>query len=244
METAAVKMDRIYLGSSQDGLLDWLDVAQSHPEGRLPFTYFTEKSYSKLRSDASREKWAVEAFRNSGQPFLNVLQHMGSGLDMRVEKERQLGPGYYEVEATVSVHALLGLPGDEPEVELSQYRDFLNWIQAKRDRIRSERPNEIGIQWYRGGYNCRGLEWYGLSSTPLSDSKRQEWEDELQDWRSIPWFEAWYKKNMEGLARVRMGPHCFFRLSNLRDYSVVLEQLRKKNASDTTGIQKVIAPGP
>ena len=210
----------LFQSTYSKGPLDWLDIAQSREDLRLPVEILDERYYSSLKTDVAREKWLVKNLRHSNLAFFHPLFHVGMGMNWQNAdtREKRLGD-FISHRGTLSLTRLFGLPDENPAKELEQYRGFLQWIQDKRNEVGNPLPTSVSVQWFRGGYNSRGLEWAGMKGAGVSEEDQARWNQELQDWRKQPWFEALYKRNMEGLARVRIGPHCWFRMGELRDRS-------------------------
>lgn len=206
----------LFQSTYSEGPLDWVDIAQARDDLRLPVQFMTEQPYGALRTDHGRERWLVQNLRNSNIAFFQPLFHLGFGMNWKPSGETKSGQ-FTNSRGTLSLTRLFGLPDKDPAQELEQYRGFLQWIQDKRNELGNPFPTTVSVQWFRGGYNSRGIEWAGIKEVGLNENQVAHWEQELQDWRKQPWFEALYKKNMDGLARVRIGPHCWFRMGELRN---------------------------
>jgi hypothetical protein len=208
----------LYPSMTSEGPLDWMDIAQSRADLQLPVQFLTEQSYSALRTERGRERWIVQNLRDNNLSFFYPLLHAGFGMEWAPTSETGTGQ-FIMHRGTLPLTRLFGLPNENPARELEQYRGFLQWIQDKRNELGNPWPTTVSLQWFRGGYSNRGIEWSGMHDSGLSEEQIAQWQQELIDWRKQPWFEALYQKNMDGLARVRIGPHCWFRMGELRNRS-------------------------
>ena len=194
------------------GLLDWVEGGLSSSEGRVKTWIFADPITAK-RTTKSRQILVATQLREIAQPFLRPLMHTDHEVDFLVDSIEE-GNAFTHHLCSLSLPKLLGLPGEHPAQELENYAQFLRWLEPRRNHRYGST-----VQCLRGGYNHRGLEWAGLTDAVLSDGEKGKWIQELADWRKKPWFAELYKKNMNGLARMRTGPHCWFRLQNLRQVS-------------------------
>ena len=196
------------------GLLAWTELALERPGLDLPLELSVDTTDQGLRSPAGRDAWLVKALRrNCFCSFLLPLLHTGRGLTWKTDSTRMWGDTPM-VTGRTSAAPLFGLDPDHARRDLESYRELLRWVQAREAALGPDA--RVGLQWFRGGYRSRGLEWYGLTAAGLNDTEQDEWRLELAERQRAPWCAAWTARNLDGLARVRLGPHCWFSMKSLR----------------------------
>ena len=196
------------------GLLDWVEHALRSPGPDLPIELYTSRAPSQLTARQYR-KWLVDTLReNCHCPFIKPLIHANSDHGWTTDQETQWGDRWV-VRGRVNALDLFGLDPAMGRAGLVEYRKFLLWIEDKL-RGAGVTAGEVGLQWFRGGYRERGLEWYGLGRAGLDEAAQVQWKQDLADWEQQPWFANWKARNLAGLARVRLGPHCWFVFHHLR----------------------------
>lgn len=216
----------IPMDSREGGPLHWFEYLDA--DFRVPIEFFGA-AYPK--TEKQQEKWLIDQLRGYRTiPFFcRLLARKGLALDFQVTSTKKTGwPKDFFTTGTVPLAQLFSLPNEQPAEELANMKRFLSWLDDQL-KGQGEKGRDACIQWYRGGYNDRGLEAAGFE-----DKTKQEALDQaLKAWRKEAWFEAWFRKNMEHLARVRIGPHCWFALSNLcgdRYYQRLREEVKTEKA--------------
>lgn len=212
----AIPLDR-----RDGGPLNWFDYLDS--EGRVPVEFFG-KPYPK--TDKQREAWLIDMLRSSRSQgfFCRLLARKGLRLDFQMTESRPTGwPDSFYTLGTVPLAQLFSLPNENPAEELAQMKAFLTWLD-EQIKGRGENGNDASLQVFRAGHgrSCMNL-------VHFQDEDEQKARNlALQEWRNQPWFEAWHRKMMEHLGRVRLGPYCGFTLTDLqgdREYLQFLEQM-------------------
>lgn len=223
----AALQSTIPMDPREGGPLHWFEYADA--EFRVPIEFFGEHY---PRTPKQQETWLLKMLRGyrANLFFLRLLSRKGLNLDFRLTEVKKTGwPDKSYTIGTMPLAQLFSLPNENPAEELAQMKAFLTWLDVQL-KEQGDRGRDACIQWYRGGYGNRGLEAAGFAE----DAKRDALDQALKEWRKEPWFEAWYQKNMEHLGRVRMGPHCWFALSDLsgdREHLRYMEEIRQgKNA--------------
>lgn len=196
----------IPLDPREGGALNWLDMVDE--EGRVVIE-FLGPAYPNAPN--SQEAWLIEQLREDNHQvfFFRTLAHRGMNLDFQLIESRPLNR-FSLTRGSVPLAQLLSMPNEDPATELAQMREFLEWVDTKRQGVGRD-GGEATIQWYRGGYRQRGLEWAGVKD----DATREQLNEKLSQWRQKPWFQRWYDTNMTGFSKVRMGPHCWLAMSSL-----------------------------
>lgn len=192
------------------GALNWFDHLDEQHRVCLRFLGPT---YPASGTAGQRERWLIDRLRETHEQqffFLN-LAHKGMALDFQ---EAQSVPSCWHdtpyTQGKVPLAQLLLLPNENPAEELAQLHDFLSWLDARLD---NQGPNfrDGTVQWYRQGYSHTGLKANGFADPAAGQALTQE----IQRWRSQPWFEAWYRANLAGFGKVRLGPYCWSTLTSL-----------------------------
>lgn len=193
------------------GPLDWFDFADS--EGRVLWRQPSRsKPFPANRSYDTQRAWLKDCFEFSRPGFFFTLYtaHPDTTAvrDMGTDKR---GYRFFSFPLT----DLMGLPGKDHATELAQLKGFLEWVDEQADTYSEPLPaNRISLQWFRGGYNSRGLEWSGICD--LSETTQQALNEGLAQWEEQPWFATWKKTQLDRMARLRFGPHMWLRHDDLR----------------------------
>lgn len=192
------------------GALDWFDHLDDQHRVRVRFF---GPPYPTQGTQSQRDSWVIQALRqpNDQAFFFANLAHKGLALDFQVLGTRPTGrPDCAEVVGTVPLAQLLLLPNEHPAEELAQMKAFLTWLDARLD---NQGPDlfDGSVQWYRNGYAQSGLKAVGFADPAAAEALNQD----LAAWRQEPWFEAWYRANMAGFGKIRLGPYCWAPLSSL-----------------------------
>lgn len=198
----------IPLDPRDGGALNWFDLADE--QGRVVMELFTQHP---PKTPKALESWLIQKLRNDMHQsfFFRTLAHKGMKLDSEIlHQKKHQNAAWSRVYVRVPLAQLFLLPNENPQQELEQLRGFLQWVDDNRQTTGRD-GREATIQWFRGGYRSRGLEWAGVAE--VADKERLN--QELDSWREKPWFQQWYQANMDGLAKVRMGPHCWFSMASL-----------------------------
>lgn len=204
----AATLDSIPLDPRDGGALNWLDMVDDQHQVLLEFM---GPRYPKTPD--AQKAWLTQMLRNNRHQefFFRPLANKGLKLVFSFVEGRETGwPDTFITRGTVPLAQLLSLPNVDPKAELAQMREFLEWVDTRRQQVGSE-GCEATIQWFRSGYNNRGLEWAGVEDSQT----RERLNEELVVWREKPWFDQWYKTNMDGFAKVRMGPDCWLGMASL-----------------------------
>ena len=212
----SIPMDR-----RDGGPLNWFDYLDG--EGRVPVAFFG-KPYPK--TEKQREAWLIEMLRSTRSQgfFCRLLARKGLALDFQVTSSRPTGwPESFYTCGTVPLAQLFSLPNENPREELAQMKAFLTWLDEQL-KGQGEKGNDASLQVFRAGHGRNGMDLVHFKDEDEGKARTLA----LQEWRKQPWFEAWHQKMMEHLGRVRLGPHCWFTLTDLqgdREYLQLLEQM-------------------
>lgn len=224
------KPTTIPLDPRDGGALNWFDYLDEN--FRVPLGFFGT-TYPKDKGERQREAWLIEQLRNGTSTsrqhfFFYPLAHKGLSLDFQFTREHALSPSpdWTTVEGTVPLAQLFLLPNEQPALELARMKEFLTWVD---ERVRGQGGDgyDARIQWFRGGYNSRGLEAAGFADKAL----QQALTEDLKAWHEKPWFQRWYAANMKGFAKVRMGPHCWLSMASLvpcRKHAQLWDEIERK----------------
>lgn len=194
----------------QGGALDWFDHLD---DKHRVCVRFLGPPYPENGTARQRETWLIQRLQEKHEQgffFLN-LARKGMALDFQdIEVHPSSWPDWRETLGTVPLAQLFLLPNENPAEELAQMKEFLTWLDARLD---NQGPSfrDGSVQWYRDGYEEAGLEAAGFEDEAKQDALTQD----LQSWREKPWFEAWYRANLAGFGKLRLGPHCWSSLRSL-----------------------------
>lgn len=184
------------------GALDWFDHVN---EEHRVYVQLLGPPYPENGTARQRETWLIQRLREKHEQgffFLN-LAHKGMALDFQdVEEHPSHWPEWRETFGAVPLAQLFLLPNENPAEELAQMKAFLTWLDARLDN-QGPGLRDGTVHWYRIGYTEAGVEAGGFEDKAKQDALTKD----IQAWRKQPWFEAWYRANLAGFGKVRMGPH-------------------------------------
>lgn len=223
----------IPMNSRDGGPLNWFEYLDA--DFRVPIEFFG-RAYPKTAKQ--QEAWLIEMLRSHSahQFFCRLLARKGLALDFQVTSiKKTCWPEDFYTIGTVPLAQLFSLPNENPAEELARMKEFLTWLDEQL-KGQGKKGDDATLHVFRGGYNSRGMG----AAYFKDDDKKAELNRALQERRKEPWFEAWHQKMMEHLGRVRMGPHCWFTLTDLqgdREYYRLLAEMdeRKKKKDQAHG---------
>ena len=160
-----------------------------------------------------REKWIRATLRDiTHQEFYFLPNtHKGMALQAEVLATGKVGfAGHCEIALRIPLAQIFGLPNENPKEELAQLREFFAFVD-ERSVGRGPDGRDARLQWFRGGYNSRGLEWVGFEDEAVGKACAKE----LEAWMEKPILKEWKARNLAGWGKVRMGPHCWATQSSL-----------------------------
>lgn len=199
----------IPMNSRDGGPLNWFEYLDA--DFRVPIEFFG-RPYPK--TSKQQERWLIEMLgsHSAHRFFCNLLARKGLALDFQVTRIKKTGwPDKEFTIGTVPLAQLLSLPNENPAEELAQMKAFLTWLDAQIEG-QGDNGSDATLQLFRSGYSRRGMDLCHFKDEDEGKARTLA----LQEWRKQPWFEAWYQKMMEHLGRVRLGPHCWFTLTDLQ----------------------------
>lgn len=192
------------------GALNWFDHLDEQHRACLRFLGPT---YPASGTAGQRERWLIDRLRETHEQqffFLN-LAHKGMALDFQEVETHPFGwSDLSYTQGKVSLAQLFLLPNENPAEELAQLHSFLSWLDVRLDN-QGQKGRDGTVQWGRQGYSDTGLKANGFADPAAGQALTQE----IQQWRSQPWFEAWYRANLAGFGKVRLGPYCWSTLTSL-----------------------------
>ena len=222
--SAPLSQTPIPLEPYEGGALNWFDHMDADHRVLIELPGDCSES---VRGERGRETRLVKALRETSHQgfFFQTLAHKGMALDHRLVSSRPcVWPDRWHNCFSVPLAELFLLPNQNPAQELAQIKAFLTWVDQQRQG-KGPGGREANIQWFRGGYRERGLEWAYVEDREVARNLNAE----LQGWRKQAWFEQWFRANLQGLAKTRMGPHCWFPMGSLvRDRQIEALVARRK----------------
>lgn len=237
-------LDAVSFDHSSEGVLDWFDAADA--QGNI-MVWLMGSSFPKQASAIT--PWLKKALKHSTQRFF-IMPLLANDFRLPCElvKEKTASdPNWTVVHVKVPLAAFFNLPNENPLQELAQLREFFEWAQTKSGSLGRPFFESPRLQWYRAGSASGtqyGLEWASLSpnkpGTPdMDEPTRRQWAVELESWRAKPWFNAWYERNIAGMKKLRLGPHCWASMGYFRNS----HQLYEEQKASGIIVDKPKAPG-
>ena len=222
-------LEAVTFDHSHEGVLDWFDAADE--QGNI-VVWLMGSSFPKRA--ASVTPWLKKALKHSQQNFF-IMPLLANDFRLTCElvKEKTASdPNWTVVHVRLPLAAFFNLPNANPQQELAQLREFFEWAKLKSESMGRPFFEAPRLQWYREGNASGtryGLEWAGLAPGKsgvgtLDEPTRRQWEMDLDAWRAKPWFNAWYERNIAGMKKLRIGPHCWASMGYFRSSHQLYEE--------------------